>query len=90
MNETLPLVAKESFDLHELENIYLDCLSEYKIFIESHITRFGENLIERAPEYEVIKHDKKQRVFCKEFMNKMLSVFLTASRSWIQPIRTIV
>ena len=24
MNETLPSVAKESLDLHELENIYLD------------------------------------------------------------------
>ena len=37
MNETLPSVAKEGFDLHELENIYLDYLSEYEIFIESHI-----------------------------------------------------
>ena len=35
--------------------LYLDYLSEYEIFIESHITRFGENLIERAPNYEVIK-----------------------------------
>ena len=68
MNETLPSVAKEGFDLHELENIYLDYLSEYEIFIESHTIRFGENLIERAPEYEVIKHDKKQRAFCKESM----------------------
>ena len=66
MNETLPSVAKEGFDLHELENIYLDYLSEYEIFIESHTIRFGENLIERAPEYEVIKHDEKQRVFHKE------------------------
>ena len=30
------------------------------------MTQFGENLIGRAPEYEVIKRDKKQRVFCKE------------------------
>ena len=62
MNETVLLVAKEGFDLHELENMYLDYLSEYEILIESHITRFGEKLIERAPEYEVIKMDKKQRV----------------------------
>ena len=46
MNETVLLVAKEGFDLHELENMYLDYLSEYEILIESHITRFGENLIE--------------------------------------------
>ena len=63
MNKTLPSVAKEGFDLHELENIYLDYLSEYEIFIESHTIRFGENLIERAPEYEVIKIDKKTACF---------------------------
>ena len=86
MSETLPSVAKEDFDLRELENIYLDYLSEYEIFIESHITRFGENLIERAREYEVIKHDKKQRVFHKESVHEMLSIFLKTSRSWIQSI----
>ena len=90
MNETLLSVAKESFDLHELENVYLDYLSEYEILIESHITQFGENLIERAQEYEVIKMDKKQRVFRKESMHEMFSVFLKESRSWIQSIRTIV
>ena len=58
MNGTLPSFAKEGFDLHELENIYLDYLSEYKIFIASHITRFGENLIESAREHEVIKTDE--------------------------------
>ena len=90
MNEILLSVAKERFDLHEFENIYLDYLSEYEILIESHITQFGENLTERAPEYEVIKMDKKQRVFCKESMHEMFSIFLKASRSWIQSIRTIV
>ena len=81
MNETLPSVAKEGFDLLELENMYLDYLSEFEILIESHITRFGENLIERAPEYEVIKMDKKQRVFRKESMREMFNIFLRASRS---------
>ena len=90
MNKTLPSVAKEGFDLHELENIYLDYLSEYEIFIDSHIARFGENLIERVPEYEVVKHDKRQRIFRKESMHEMFSIFLKASRSWIQSIRTIV
>ena len=72
MNETLPSVAKESFDLHELENIYLAYLSEYEIFIESHITRFGENLIERAPEYKVIKHDTYSAFFVKNLCMKYL------------------
>ena len=35
MNETLTSVAKEGFDLHESENIYLDYLSEYETFKES-------------------------------------------------------
>ena len=90
MNEALPLIAKEGFDLYELENICLDYLSEYEILIESHITGFSENLIEKTPEYEVIKTDKKQSVFRKESMHEMFSIFLKASRSWIQSIRTIV
>ena len=89
MNETFLSVAKEDFDLRELENIYLDYLSEYEIFMESHITRFGENLIKRAPKYEVMKHDKKQLVFRKEPIHEMFSIFLKASRSWIQSFRTI-
>ena len=90
INETLPSVDKEGFNLHELENIYLDYLSEYEILIESHITRLGENLIERAPEYKVIKMDKKERVFRTESMHEIFSVFLKESRSWIQSIRTLV
>ena len=34
--------------------------------------------------------DKKQRVFRKESVHEMFSIFLKASRSWIQSIRTIV
>ena len=58
--------------------------------IGSHITRFGENLIERAPEYEVIKIDKKKHGFCKEFVHEMFSIFPKESRSWIHSIRTII
>ena len=90
MNKTLPSVAKEGFDSHKLENMYLDYLSEYETSIESHITRFSENLIERAPEYEVIKMDIKQRVFRQKSMHETFSIFLKTSRSWIQSIRTIV
>ena len=87
MDKTLPSVAKEGFHLHELESIFLDYLSEYEIFIESDITRFGENLIERTPEYEVINHDKKQRVFRKESIHEMFSIFPKISKCWIQSIR---
>ena len=90
MNKTLPSVAKEGFDSHKLENMYLDYLSEYETSLESHITRFSENLIERAPEYEVIKMDIKQRVFRQKSMHETFSIFLKTSRSWIQSIRTIV
>ena len=38
-------LAKEGFDLQEQENIYLDYLSEYEIFIESHIKQFREILM---------------------------------------------
>ena len=79
MNETLPSVAKEGFDLHELKSIYLNYLSDYEIFKESHFTRFRENLIEGAPKYEVIT----QRVFRKDSMTEMFSIFLKASKSWI-------
>ena len=34
--------------------------------------------------------DKKQRVFRKESVHEMFSIFLKASRSWIQSFRTIV
>ena len=47
-------------------------------------------MIERAPEYGPIKHDKKQRVFHKKSMHEIFSIFLKASRSWIQSIRTVV
>ena len=74
MNETLPSVAKGGFDLHELENIYLDHLSEHEIFIESYITRFGKNLIEWAPQYEVIKHHKNS-MFCVKNLSMKCLVF---------------
>ena len=34
--------------------------------------------------------DKKERTFRKESLPEMFSIFLKASRSWIQSIRTIV
>ena len=60
------------------EYMYLDYLPEYKVFIESDITRFSGNLIEEVPEYEVIEQDKKQRVFRKEAMHEIFIIFLKA------------
>ena len=72
MNETLPSVAKEGFHLHESENIHLDCLQQCEIFIESCKTRFGENVIERAPKYELIKQIKNSVFFVKNLCKKCL------------------
>ena len=47
-------------------------------------------MIERAPEYGLIKHDTKQRVFRKKSMQEIFSIFLKASRPWIQSIRAVV
>ena len=47
-----------------------------RIFKENHFTQFGENMIERAPKYEVIT----QCVFRKYSMDQMFSVFLKASK----------
>ena len=46
--------------------------------------------MQRAPKYEVIKHNKKQHIFCKKSMHEMFSIFLRTSKSLIQSIRTIV
>ena len=63
MNETSPTDFFDGFDIHDLENMYHDYLSEYEVYIDSYIKRFGRNLIERAPNYEIIKYDKNN-VFC--------------------------
>ena len=89
MNEALHTEALNGFEIHELENMYLDYLSQYSIHLSSHITRFSEELIERAPTYEIIKN-KETRVFRKECVHEMFSTFLQSSRNWIESVRRVI
>ena len=89
MEETAQVDSKEGFEIHQLEDIYLDHLSCYGIDIESHITRFGKELLERAPDYEIIK-DKETRVFRKESVREHFSIFRQSSQNWIESIRTVI
>ena len=43
-------------------------LSQYDIHIESHVARFGENLIERAPCLELRKVSNKLHVFTSNYI----------------------
>ena len=76
MNETLPSIFKRFWVTwvgKYIPWLFIRVRNFHREW-KHHITRFGENLMERAPEYEMIKHDKKQRAFCKESMHEMFSV----------------
>ena len=76
MNETLPSIFKRfwvTWVRKYIPWLFIRVRNFHREW-KHHITQFGENLMERAPEYEVIKHDKKQRAFCKESMHEMFSV----------------
>ena len=76
MNETLPSIFKRfwvTWVRKYIPWLFIRVRNFHRDW-KHHITQFGENLMERAPEYEVIKHDKKQRAFCKESMHEMFSV----------------
>jgi len=81
--------AEKGFDIHELEDIYLDFLSQYDMNIGGNVTRFGKELIERAPNYEMIK-DRETRVFCRESAHELFSIFRQPSSNWIESIRAVV
>ena len=80
MNETQEAEARNGFDIHELENMYLEHLSKYGFFIGKHVTRFGQELLERVPNYEIIK-DGETRVYCKESVRKLFSIFCQSSET---------
>ena len=89
MNETPPTEAVNGFEIHELENMYLEYLSEYNIDVASHITRFSEELLKRAPAYEIIKK-KETRVYPRDSVHELFSIFVNSKRNWIEAIRGIV
>ena len=54
------------------QKIYILIIYNCEIFIESRITWFGENVIEGAPEYELIKQIKNSVFFVKNLCKKCL------------------
>ena len=70
--------------------MYLEYLSQYEIIIESHVTRFGENLIQRTSNFEIRKVFNKWHVFASFSVNDMLDEYLQSSRDWIQSVRSII
>ena len=58
-------VEKAEDNSDKLQDIYLEFLSKYSIQISGNVTRFGQGLLEKVPNYEIIK-DQETQVFCKE------------------------
>ena len=78
------------FVLKELESIYLDYLSNYDIQIDSHVTRFGYHLCERAPNLEIRKVLKQKRVLVSDSIDSMVDNHIKTSTDWIKKVRSIV
>ena len=74
--------AQNGFDIHEFENMYPEYLSKYGVFIGKHVTRFGQEFLERAPNYEIIK-EGETHVYCKEFACELFSIFRQLSQTCI-------
>ena len=89
INENYSANSENGFEIHELEAMYLEYLSNYEICITSHITRFIDELASRAPNFEIRK-TMDTRVFRTDSLDHLLSVFLQSSRNWIESIRSIV
>ena len=53
------------FNIHDLQDMHFDFLSKYSIEISGNVTRFGQDLLEKVPNYEIIK-DQETRVSRKE------------------------
>ena len=45
----------DGIDIHDLQDMYLDFFAKYSIEICGNVTRFGRDLLEKAPNYEIIK-----------------------------------
>ena len=71
MNETQEAEARNGFDIHELENMYLEHLSKYGFFIGKHVTRFGQELLEIVPNYEIINFSIFLPNFVYDFSRKI-------------------
>ena len=79
----------DGFNIHDLQDMYLDFLSKYSIEIIGNVTRFGQHLLEKAPNFEIIK-DPKTKVFRKEYVRELFSIFRQSSKNWIECIKAVI
>ena len=71
--------------------MYLEYLSKSGVFIGKHVTRFGQELLERTSNYEIIK-DGETRVkdLCVSYLASLISCLkprLIQIRAEIQPVK---
>ena len=82
MNEAQEAEAQNGFNIHDLEDMYLEYLSKYGVLTGKHVTRFGQELLERTSNYEIIK-DGETRVYCKGSLRELFSIFHQLSQTSI-------
>ena len=58
-------ITSNGFNMHDLQDMYLDFLSKCSIEISGNVTRFEKDLLKKATNYEIIK-DQESGVFRKE------------------------
>ena len=67
----------DGFNIHDLKDMYLDFFwSNFSIKISRNVIRFGQDLLEKVPNYEIIK-DQETRFFCKESVPELFSIFFS-------------
>ena len=79
----------DGFDIHDLQDMYLGFLSNCSIKISGNVTRFGQDLLEKEPNYEIIK-DQEIWVFRKESVPELFIIFPYSSKSSTESIRAVV
>ena len=79
----------DGFNIHDLQDVYLDFLSKYSIEISGNVTRFGQYLLEKAPNFEIIK-DPETQVFGKEYVRELFRIFRQSSKNWIECIKAVI
>ena len=82
--------CQTGIELQELEKMYLEYLYQYDIHIESHVTRFGENLIKKAPCLEIRKVSKKLHAFASNSVDDMQDEYIKSSTDCIKQLRNII
>ena len=72
------------FDIHDIENIYLEQLSGitwnlsgYHISFISHVIRFVKQLAQRTPNYKIAKDSTTTYLHHKDIVNELFCIFLS-------------